>query len=299
MNKTLILLAAGVSVAIAGCGTTQAAKSMSSPASKTRHSSSMSASQSHTTRATVEEISSNKTAQVIEAGQSATFVLKATTSGQRPAAGQPVTFYIGPMVPLGHGVTNWYKSGTPQAAGFIKSYSKVTNSQGQAMITLSPQPTKHMEMVAVKIGNFNTFNSSAMTGAGLLDAWWTTPSTSPMAPVGDYVQVSPFAQAAKAGQKQVLTITAMSPNGPISGASVDVIPKGSLSSSSSSMSSSSGMNGSMSSQGGKILKTNSSGRVTYTVTASAQSMASLPVRIVVSNHMERVAGGMNADIMTH
>ncbi len=292
MKKTLLLLAGGLSAVIAGCGTASAAKAPS----KASHSSSMSP--SHGAIATVQEISSNKTAQVVEAGKSATFVLKATTSTNKPAVKEPVTFYIGPMVPLGHGVTNWYKSGTQGASGFITSYSKVTNSQGEASITLSPQPTKHMEMVGVQIGNFNTFSPSAMAGAGLLDAWWTTPSTSPMAPIGDYVKVTPFAVSASSGQKEPLRITAMSPKGPIAGASVDIIAKAPLSSSSS-MNGSSGMGGSMSSQGGTTLDTNSSGQVNYTITASSQSMASRPVRIVVSNHMERVAGGMNADIMTH
>ncbi len=297
MNKILMFSAVGLSLVIAGCGTASAAKSPSS-SSKAHHPSSMSSSpSSHSTQATVQEISSNKTAQVVQAGKPATFVIKATTSTKHPAAREPVTFYIGPMVPLGHGVSHWYKSGTAHAARLIKTYSKMTNSQGEASLTLSPQPTKHMEMIAVKIGNFNTFSSSSMSGAGLLDAWWTTPSTSPMAPIGDYVKVQPFAVALKPGQKQALKITAMSPKGPISGAAVDIIPKA-PGSSSSSMSNSSSMGGSMSSKGGMTLTTSSSGQVVYTVTASSQAMANRPVRVVVSHHMERVAGGMNADIMT-
>ncbi|WP_053960057.1 hypothetical protein [Sulfobacillus thermosulfidooxidans] len=305
MKRTFVMIAAGLTVALAGCGTSQAAKSTpsmsktspsSSSMSSTSPSSSMSSSSSAMTTQTVAEIETNKTAQMVEAGNTATFVLTATTASGKPAKDLPVTFYIGPMVPLsGKGVSTWYTSGTAQAAKYIASYSKTTNSQGQATLTLTAQPTKSMEMVGVKIGNFSTFNPTAMKGAGLLDAWWTTSGTSPTAPVGDYVEVTPFAKAVKPGQKETLMITAMSPKGPISGAKVDIIPK--TPSASSSMGGNSGMGGGMSSSGGTTMTTNSQGQVSYTVTAPSTSMASLPVRIVVSDNMERVAGGMNADVV--
>ncbi|WP_028963417.1 hypothetical protein [Sulfobacillus thermosulfidooxidans] len=304
MKRTFVMIAAGLTVALAGCGTSQAAKSTPSSMSKTSSSSSSmsstspssSMSSSGSTTQAVAEIQTNKTAQMVEAGNTATFVLTATTASGKPAKDLPVTFYIGPMVPLsGKGVSTWYTSGTAQAAKYIASYSKTTNSQGQATITLTAQPTKSMEMVGVKIGSFSTFNPTAMKGAGLLDAWWTTSATSPTAPIGDYVEVTPFAKVIKPGQKETLTITAMSPQGPISGAKVDIIPK--TPSASSSMGGNSSMGGGMSSSGGTTMTTNSQGQVSYTVTAPSTSMASLPVRIVVSNNMERVAGGMNADVV--
>jgi hypothetical protein len=249
-----------------------------------------------TSARTVSEIQVNKTAQMVQAGKSATFVLTATTSTGQAASNLPVTVYIGPMVPLGSGVSTWYNSASGSAKTYLDSFSHTTNSSGQATITLSGQPAKSMEMVGVKIGSFQSFNPQTMKGAGLLDAWWTTSATVPTAPVGDYVVVKPFAVTVKPGASQTLTVTAMSPAGPISGASVLVTPKSATSSSSSMGSSSSN---SMSSTGGTTLMTNASGQVSYVVKTGSTAMAALPVRFVVSQGMGRVAGGMNAEVVTN
>ncbi len=245
---------------------------------------------------TVSEIQVNKTAQMVQAGKAATFILTATTSTGQPAAHLPVTVYIGPMVPLGSGVSTWYSSNSASGQPYLSSFSHTTNSMGQATITLAGQPAKSMEMVGVKIGSFQSFNPQTKTGAGLLDAWWTTNSTVPTAPVGDYVRVQPFAAVVKPGASQTLSISAMSPTGPISGASVSVTPK-TASSSASSMGSSS--SGAMSSAGGTTLTTGANGEVQYSVKTGSAGMTALPVRIVVSQSMSRVAGGMNAEVLTN
>lgn len=284
-KRNVILVAAGLTVALAGCGTSQAAKPAASP-SKT-----MAKTASTTTKTVqVAELQTNKTAQMVEAGQQATFVVTATGSGGQPAAGQPVTVYIGPMVPLGAGVSQWYTTGSAGISHYVSSYSKKTDSMGQATIVLAGQPVKTMEMVGIKVGSFSTFSPSAMKGAGLMDAWWTTPSTSPTAPVGDYVVVKPFAQDVPAGTAQPLLVSVMSPSGPVSGASVSVTPK-------TGGSSSMGSSSSMSSAGGTTMTTNSQGQVSYTAKAGA-AMSALPVRIVVSKGMGRIAGGMNADVVS-
>lgn len=58
-----------------------------------------------------------------------------------------------------------------------------------------------MEMVAAKVGGLDGFGASAGHGVGLLDAWWTTPSTQPTVPVGDKVQVTPFLTSSQPGQR--------------------------------------------------------------------------------------------------
>lgn len=284
----------GIMVMVAGCGTQTATSSPSKPASSSPASAMTKPPTSGTSVVSVKEIQTNKTAQMVEAGNPATFVLTAKTTAGHRASGVPVTFYVGPMMPLGSGVKTWYASGSSKSSTYIAHYSQKTNAQGQATITLKPQPTDRMEMVAVKIGNLSTFNAAAMTGSGLMDAWWTAPGTNPAAPVGDYVRVQPFAKVVAPGHTKTLIITAMSPQGPIPGATVDIIPKPS----SKAMGAQSTMGGKMSSSGGKTMMTNARGRVMYTVKASVSPMVSLPLRVVVSNNMQRVAGGMSADILS-
>ena len=284
MSKYFALTAVGLTMVLAGCGTSQAAKTVSSPTMKPVS----------TTSKAVTEIQTNKTAQIVQAGQTATFVLTATTANGSPASNVPVTFYVGPMVPLGPGVHTWYTSGSSAGTHYFSSYSKKTNRLGEASVTLAEQPAKSMEMLGVKIGGLSTFNPSTMKGSGLMDAWWTTSSTTPTAPVGDYVVVRPFATTISTGASETLTVTAMSPNGPIAGAHVSFTPKTRHSSS---------MNGSssMSSTGGTSMMTNTQGQTTFKIPTKAlsSSMGGLPVRVVVSQGMARVAGGMNADVITH
>lgn len=288
MTKRVIGVAVSLTAVLAGCGTTsQAAKPQTSGSSTM--SSTPASKSSVASSVTVAELNTNKTAQMVQAGQEATFVVTATTASGQPAANQPVIVYIGPMVPLGAGVSQWYSTSAQTASPYVASYSKTTNSMGQATIVLRGQPTKTMEMIGIKVGSLSTFNPSSMKGAGLMDAWWTTSTTNPTAPVGDYVVVQPFARVVAARSSQPLTITVMSPSGPVSGASVSVTPK--------TPGASSSMGGSsMSSSGGTHLTTNSQGQVSYTAKAGA-SMTALPVRIVVSQGMGRIAGGLNADLM--
>lgn len=284
-QRNVILMAAGLTVTLAGCGMSQSATPATS-SSQTMTKTSPAPSKT----VQVAELQTNKTAQMVKAGQQATFVVTATGSGGQPAVGEPVTVYIGPMVALGAGVSQWYTTGAANTSRYVSSYSKKTNSMGQATIVLVGQPAKTMEMVGIKVGSFSTFSSSAMKRAGLMDAWWTTPSTSPTAPVGDYVVVKPFAKDVPAGTAQPLLISVMSPSGPVSGASVSVTPK-------TGGSSSMGSSSSMSSTGGTTMITNSHGQVSYQAKAGA-AMSALPIRIVVSKGMGRIAGGMNADVVS-
>ncbi|MDA8192933.1 MAG: hypothetical protein M0Z53_02880 [Thermaerobacter sp.] len=236
-------------------------------------------------------LAANKTAQIVQAGTAATFVVTAVTSAGKPAVNQPVTFYIGPMVPLsGIPPKHWYASGTPQGNAYISSFTRMTNNSGQATLVLKAQPTKSMEMVGVRIGNLSSYSTSQGKALGSLDAWWTTPTTSPTAPVGDWVTLSPWVTNSPANQTVPLTVMVNSPTGPVAGATVSFAMKGGMGSTSRS---------SMSSSGGVTRTTGSSGQVVYSVKTGAM-MAMTPIRIVVSSAstMMRVSGGMNAELIS-
>lgn len=230
---------------------------------------------------------------MVMAGQQATFELTAYTSGGKPAAHQPVSFWIGPMVPLsGIPPKDWYQTGTQASMPYVVSYSQSTNQSGQAFITLKGQPAKSMEMIAVRIGNISTFNTMRQSAAGQLDAWWTTPNIVPGAPVGDSVTVNPFLIMDPNKKPVPLTVTVDSPQGPIANAMATFTPK----TGASPMMGTSGSG--MSSQGGTTLVTNAQGTVRYTAMLGSSSSI-LAVRIVATegNAMMRVAGGMNAEII--
>ncbi len=291
VRVTYIGLAAIVPLVLAGCGIGGApsASPSSSAQSNTSASSPMTSSAKPTTASPqnssvsgVYAIAVNKTAQMVQAGHEASFVITATTNTGQPASNQPVTFYIGPMVPLsGNAPVAWYQSGTTSGSSYIASYSKTTNHQGQATLVLRGQPTKSMEMVGVSVGGLSSY--VAGKGAlGSMDAWWTTPSTMPSAPVGDYVTVSPFITKVSGGSSPKISVITGSPKGPIPNASVDFIPKPTS------------MASSMSSTGGMMVMTSSTGKAAYSVMVPSAGL--LPIRIVATegSAMTRVAGGMNA-----
>ncbi|NMP24590.1 hypothetical protein [Sulfobacillus harzensis] len=233
-------------------------------------------------------ITVNRTAEMVAAGHTASFRLTAWTKNGHPAAHQPVTIYIGTMVPLsGMPPTRWLASSTSAAARYIRSYSHETNSRGQVRVVLSAQPAKTMEMVGVKIGNLSTYRPSTMAALGSLDAWWTTPTTSPTAPIGDSVTVRPFVTKASPGASIPISVTVNSSTGPIANARVQFIPKHSSS-----------MMGAMSNSGGYTRMTNRVGQVVWRAMAGSGAR-DMPIRIVVTTgaSMNRVAGGMNTEIV--
>ncbi|MHB1611344.1 MAG: hypothetical protein ACYCT0_06610 [Sulfobacillus sp.] len=292
VKATHLSLAALATLALAGCGASAAPTASQSSSPKPSPSASSTMTSSTTPASTTSQsatapevysIEANKTAQMVQAGQEATFTITAATSSGQPAADQAVTFYIGPMVPLsGNPPKAWYQSGTTTGSNYIASYSKTTNSQGQATLVLRGQPTKSMEMVGISVGDLSSY--VAGKGAlGSMDAWWTTSSTMPSGPVGDYVTVSPFiTRVSSASSSPQLAVMAGSPTGAISNASVDFIPKPTS------------MGAGMSSSGGMMATTGSTGKAAYSVMMPSQGM--LPIRIVVTqgSAMTRVAGGMNA-----
>lgn len=235
-------------------------------------------------------VEANKSAQVLAAAPAksssaneAVFTLTAYNAKGKPVKGAKVSYFIGPMKPLGiAGPAAWYRSGTPGAKAYIANFSKLTNSAGQATVTLYGQPADTMEMVGVRIGNLNSFDKTAKRAIGTLDAWWTN-SQSGGAPVGDYVTAAPFMATGAANKSKTVTVTAMSKTGPIPGAAVQYIVE----------SGSSGGMGSSGSSSSMSKTTNAQGHATFTVTPG--KAGKLPVRIVVTqpNSTARVAGGMN------
>ncbi|MHB1684430.1 MAG: hypothetical protein ACYCYO_16650 [Bacilli bacterium] len=241
-------------------------------------------------------VEANKSAQVLAAAPAksssaneAVFTLTAYNAKGKPVKGAKVSYFIGPMKPLSNiGPAAWYRSGTPGAKAYIANFSKLTNSAGQATVTLYGQPADTMEMVGVRIGNLNSFDKPAKRAIGTLDAWWTN-SQSGGAPVGDYVTAAPFMAAGAANKSKTVTVTAMSKTGPIPGAAVQYI----VESGSSGGMGSSGSMSSSSSSGSMSKTTNAQGHATFTVTPG--KAGKLPVRIVVTqpSGTARVAGGMN------
>lgn len=285
-----------------GCGSSTPSASPSGASSQTASTPSQTAKSGHkgahkgALKARVARVEVDKAAQVLAAASAkssssneATFTLTAYNAKGKPVKGAKVAFFIGPMKPLSNvSPTAWYRSGTAAAKAYIATFSKNTNAAGQATLTLYGQPSDSMEMVAVRIGNLSSFDAKAKRGLGTFDAWWTNPKTG-RAPIGDYVEVSPFLTAAHAAQSQKVTVTAMSPSGPISGASIQYIEK---TGTSGSMSGSGGMG----SAGGMSVVADSKGQATFTVAPGKAGKA--PVRIVVTQpgSTKRVAGGMSLEL---
>lgn len=318
-----LALAGSLAAGLTGCGSSSAASaagSGSSSGSAPMSSGTTSGgSPKHAGKGTrVTSIVADKTAQVLLASSSpsstsheATFVVTAYTRSGKPAAHKPVAFYIGPMVPLSNvPPSTWYKSGTSGASKYIASYSKMTNAQGQATVVLYGQPAKTMEMIGVSVGNLSSYSKKAMHAVGSLDAWWTTPSTTPGAPVGESVTVKPWVSVEKPNHKITLQVTVSNQSGPVSGAGVDFSVKkpgghsGGMGSSSGSgsgsgMGSSSGSGSSMSG-GGTVVATSSSGMASYTLTTGKKKSV-VPVRIVVNTApgaTARLSGGMNVELFS-
>jgi hypothetical protein len=261
-----------------------------------------------TTLATVATIDANKTGQTLQGApgamsksDEATFVLTALTANGKPAANEPVHVFIGPMKPLsGIPPKDWYESGSKGASAYVASLSKMTNAKGQATLVLYGEPADSMDMVGVQIGNLSTYNPTAMKAMGALDAWWTSTTSKPTAPIGDYVKVWPFATTVDSSSKINYTIEVESPSGPVKGAHVAIgsmmMGKSSMgmgTMNGSSMSSTSSMNSMMS---GKMttVTTNSKGMAMYTVQVP-KGAKMLPVRVVVTQptNSSRITGGMN------
>ncbi len=281
--KTMGVWLVGTSILLgaSGCGAAKVSGMSSTPASTTTRAHS---SRSHS----VNSITVNRTAVMVAAGHTVSFRLTAWTKNGKPAPHQPVTIYIGTMVPLsGMPPTSWLASNTSATARYIQSYSHETNRKGQAQVVLSAQAAKTMEMIAVKIGNLSTYRPSTMVALGTLDAWWTTPTTSPTAPIGDSVTVRPFAIKASPGASIPISVTVNSSGGPIAHAQVQFIPK-----------SSSSMMKAMSNSGGYTRTTNRAGKVVWQAMAT-NGAGELPIRIVATmgTSMHRVAGGMNTEIV--
>ncbi len=277
--------AAAILAAVTGCGTVAASTGVASAA----------------TRGDVATVTVNKTAQVLagtlHAGSKrdeAVFVLTARTKKGSPAANQPVTFYIGPMAPLsGVGPAHWYASGTSAAKKYVASYTDITNKKGEATLVLLGQPTNSMEMVGVRIGNLSSYNVKTKKVGGVLDAWWTSPSATRTAPVGDYVTTTPFLTSSKKGSQVGFAIGVYSSQGPIQGAHVTIGGAGMGSGTGGST-----MMGSSNSTAMPItqLTTSSSGMVTDTIMEPNQRSVQ-PARIVVTapKRDERIAGGMSVE----
>ena len=150
--------------------------------------------------APVRIVNSDVTSQVLPAAgeksatrNNARFYLSAKSYGHRPAAFEPVTFYIGIMAP-GSGVppTTWIPSNSPAAAPYVAYASRFTDRWGHAELVLKGQTAQTMEMVAVKVGNLSGYDPATNKAMSALDAWWTTPQSSPTAHPYDTTTVLPF-----------------------------------------------------------------------------------------------------------
>lgn len=226
----------------------------------------------------------------------ATFTLTARTATGRPAVGEPVSFWVGPMTPLsGVSPAAWYQTGTAPARAYVVSASSRTDGAGQARIVLFGQPAGSMEMVAVRIGDLDSFDASLGRGEGLLDAWWTTPKSMPTAPVGDRVTVTPFLAAVRPGAATRFVVRVTDAAGkPVAGAGVELIAhpptSGSMMGSSSMGSSSMASSGTST----RSATTDGAGEVSERVAASAMAPVVLRVVVTEPGSTDRVAGGMAA-----
>ena len=238
--------------------------------------------------AKVATILTSKTAQVLLAGTKATFTVTALTVSGKPAVDEPVSFTMGQMVPLsGVPVKDWFETGSAGAAKYVSSFEAKTNSLGQSSLVLNAQPTGTMEMIGVQVGSLSSYSPSKVAIASM-DAWWTTPSATGTAPVGDYVTVSPFETTQSAPQRN-LSVLVSSSIGPISGAQVDFVPKKAAAPSSANSMGNPSTGASTTS--GYSVATNASGLASYTSTGTTPQA----IRIVATQagSANRIAGGMN------
>ncbi|MHB8293554.1 MAG: hypothetical protein ACYDH5_02780 [Acidimicrobiales bacterium] len=304
---------------LAACGSTASARA-SSPSSTAGHSSSKGR---RAAGRLVVVLHAGKTAQVVAAAPSpgattneATFTVTALGRTGAPVTGAPVAFSVGKMVPLsGKPPTSWEVSGTPAAKAYIASASQTTNASGQATLTLLGQPSATMEMVGVKVGSLSTFSAKTGKAIGTLDAWWTSPTASKAPPIGDYVTLTPFAAAyPKGAAAGSLSISVMSPAGPVGAAGVSItrkaVSKGKGAGASGMGASSSGMGTpSPSLPKTAVLKTSGTGTASYalalgsrTTNSSGKAKAGKArllsvLRVVVTQpDGVRVAGGMVAQL---
>lgn len=123
----------------------------------------------------------------------AVFVISAYSRHHKPVQHAPVVFYIGTMAP-GSGIppTSFVATNTSQAKSYVQYASAYTNRLGQAVLVLKGQKAQTMEMVGVKVGNFSSYNPSTNKLSAALDAWWTTPSSTPTAQSYDTLTINPF-----------------------------------------------------------------------------------------------------------
>jgi len=298
------------SAALAACGSSSTATS-SGAAGRTQRSS-----------PPVAVVDSNVTAQMVAAAprassrsDEATFTLHAYTARGRPAVGEPVSWWIGPMVPLsGVHPAHWLQAGTAAAKTYVASATPRTDASGEARIVLFGQAAKTMEMVAVRVGDLDSYQQMLGRGVGLLDAWWTTPSTTPTASVGDRVTLSPFLASIRPGQRTVFHVHVADASGsPIVGAGIDWVPQqaagqtsaGSRMGSSAMTSSTTGMGSSaMTSPGMEAMAptkvvTNAAGDASYSF-QRRQNGNFCGLRVVVTRpgSRNRVAGGMAGELLT-
>jgi hypothetical protein len=219
-----------------------------------------------------------------------TFTLTARTADGKPAAHEPVSFWVGPMAPLsGSPPAHWFSSASAAGRAYVASSSSLTDSAGRATIVLLGQPSASMVMVAVKVGTLSTF--AAGHGVGLLDAWWTSPTALHSAPVGDRVTVSPFLTSDHSGRPVTFRVRVTGPSGaPARGASVSFTPKRAAGMAGGSMGSMSG--------GGMTRAADREGVASYTA-HTGTGPAPLAVRIVVTDGSgaARFAGSVTAEAL--
>jgi hypothetical protein len=255
-------------------------------------------------------VDSNVTAQMLAAAprssshsDEAAFTLRAYTAGGRPAADESVSWWVGPMAPLsGVHPAHWLQAGSASAATYVASASATTDASGEARIVLFGQPAKAMEMVAVRVGDLNSYDQSLGRGIGLLDAWWTTPSTTPTAPVGYRVTLSPFLAADGPGQRTVFHVHVADASGaPINGAGVNWVPQPAAgkASAGSSMGSSAVTSPGMATMASTKAVTDPAGNATYSFQRPANgNYCGLRVVVTQPGSHGRVAGGMASELLT-
>lgn len=313
-RRAVAVLVMACSAALAACGSSATSGSASAAASGG----------SNRSLVPVAVVQSDVAAQMVTAAprrssraDEATFTLHAFTASGRPAAGQPVSWWVGPMMPLsGMHPAHWFKAGTAAAGPYVASAASTTDASGQARIVLLGQPAKDMEMVAVRVGALSSYDRALGHGIGLLDAWWTTPSTVPTAPVGDRVTVSPFLAATRPGQRTVFRVHVADASGsPIAGAGVDWVPQpaggaaamgssmGSSAMSSSTTAMGAGMGAGMSPSAAAMTPTtavtNAAGDASYSLRRpDGGSYCGLRVVVTQPGSATRVAGGIAGELLT-
>lgn len=175
----------------------------------------------------VTSVQTNVTSQILPAAMQTTpldhtaaFTIQAF-SHNKWASHEPVTFYIGVMKP-GSGIppTTWISSRSRKARQYIVKASRFTNRFGQARLVLKGQSAQTMEMIAVKAGNFSSLDQTTNHALAALDAWWTTPSSTPHANFSDTITVRPF-MTKTSKSAHPLRVVAKHDGKPVSGVTID------------------------------------------------------------------------------